>query len=370
MINKIQSRMRGLICGTGVLLVALLLGVSLVVLGCGPINLTRVASQDAETVQFVGIQAKGAVALANRIMEAEVVAKCGSTTSKRVRTGIKGTYNLDLSGQAAIDECRDNGIRVRADFTIDGRQHTLFSGRPVPADSSEDLTVNVTPISDVAIRQSTGLTDSGEDGWFNASPNTIDWDKINNNVEAIVTAMGIADNPDPITTIFDAAIANRITAYQLTTTDTEITLRVRDLGGGSNALPKTIEVRDGVIQVPVSNDPTLTTLQDAADKEIAVLEMTTSFDERIVDNEAPTTIAAGQACTANVTPCATGLVCRDNGGNMVCSVPLIAEDGACTADGTACATGLVCRDNACRAIGDGSNGSVCGSGSDCNSGLA
>ena len=202
-----------------------------------------------ETLQIVG-----AVALGNRVENAEIAAACGPTTSNLVRTNENGAYSLNLTmeGQEAIDGCTNSGIRARASFTVDSMSHTLLAGRPLPSDTSGALTVNVTPISDVAVRQSVGLGSGEARGWID-TPSVVDWTQINGNVNVIGDVLGLSDNLNPVTDTFGTEIGDLIAIYRLEPTKEGVTVSLRNPGGDPNPPAVTIGVSDdGMIQRPTA----------------------------------------------------------------------------------------------------------------------
>ena len=101
-----------------------------------------------------------------------------------------------------------------------GISYTLLSGRRPVTTTDTSAVINVTPISDVAVRKSARLADSGVANWI-SSPPSINWDQINVNAVAIVAAMELMVDPtvNPIDT-FNAKIDAGIEAYTLESTST------------------------------------------------------------------------------------------------------------------------------------------------------
>ena len=170
--------------------------------------------------------------------------------------------------------------------------------------------MNVTPISDVAIRQSTRLTDSGAQGWFAAASETIEWDRIRCQYDS--DCLGSGDNEQSRSHSgrnIDATIGDPLALYELRTVGTDITLSVR----GSAAQPVTIPVSGGIIGAPADR-AALDALRDAA---AMIVLPAFGSPERIVANDMPALIVEGQTCTVDGTACETGLECQSN----VCAVP-------------------------------------------------
>ena len=222
----------------------------------------------------------GTVAVGNQVGGANVTVACGSTTLSGV-TKADGTYSITVGDQAAVTACSTSGVRVRATFTVDGMNYTLLSGR-LPAASATSTVVNVTRISDIAVRQSAGFADSGDGNWIDSAPGSIDWDQISTNAEAIATAVGLS-MVNPIEDAFDVNIDNRLEVYTIESDSTGVTISI-----GATGPEALLSVTDGAIAVPDTGMEAteLATLETTAETMFAGLN---PFDDRRVASQAPPT---------------------------------------------------------------------------------
>ena len=216
----------------------------------------------------------GTVAIGDRVFNASVVASCGSAERFTGRTGDDGSYSLGISGQEAIDECRENGIRLMSRFTAEGKDTTLFSGMRPSASDSDNLMVNVNTFSDVAVRQSVGESID----FLNASQvSEVDWTTIIANVVEIAKAVGIP-NINPIET-FNVDVDNQIEVWNISSNSSGIMFGL--IGDGSPPALLTVN-NDGEIQPPdAANAAAFDTLQMATATLIAELE---AFADRLIGN--------------------------------------------------------------------------------------
>ena len=194
------------------------------------------------------LQIAGTIAIGARVQNADVVAACGTGTSlARVsgRSGSDGSYSLTIREADAIDTCRSSGVRVQAHFRLDGVEHTLLSGQPpAKVQAGAPLMVHVTPISDIAVRQS---ADDEALDWIATPPDTVEWPEINANVRVLADAMGIGAESDPVED-YDENIDNRLEVFVLTVTDSGIMLDVKNPGESTDPEPVMIAVSGGAIQ--------------------------------------------------------------------------------------------------------------------------
>ena len=236
----------------------------------------------------------GTVAVGNQVGGANVTVACGSTTLSDV-TKADGTYSITVGDQAAVTACSTSGVRVRATFTVDDMNYILLSGR-LPAASATSTVVNVTRISDIAVRQSAGLADSGDGNWIDSAPGSIDWDQISTNAEAIATAVGLS-MVNPIEDAFDVNIDNRIAVYTINPGSGGIEISI-----DGNDTVATLMVNSGAVVVP--------TADDQESKDLDALEMTASgmfaelgslMDRRVANtSSAPTKVGSLSAVTVQV----------------------------------------------------------------------
>ena len=71
---------------------------------------------------------------------------------------------------------------------------------------------------------------SGDGNWIGTPPNSIEWDEISANAEAIAGAVGLDPGVNPIEDEYTVAIDNRIEVYTLTTLTREEELKYLSKG--------------------------------------------------------------------------------------------------------------------------------------------
>ena len=224
----------------------------------------------------------GTVAIGDRVSGADVTVACGSTTISGT-TGGDGTYSLTISEDAAVAVCSTSGVRVSATFTVDSTPYTLLSGR-LPAATDTSVVVNVTRISDVAVRQSAGFEDNVEAGWIGNPPDSIEWGEISTNVENIAEAVGLDTGVNPIEDTFTVDIDDRLDVYEFDSDSTGIEIFIKGTPRNNPAtIVAMITVTDGAIEVPTAGGEfdDLNTLKGTAKTMFPV----TPISDRNVPNE-------------------------------------------------------------------------------------
>ena len=145
-------------------------------------------------------ESPGVVAVGDRVGNAEIRVVCGdyhptrNAGQRTVSIGVDegdavGSYEITIADRAYADDCRQHGVRVQADFRLesDGTENRkLFSGIAGADGNAEQMTLNINPFTDIAVR--TALTDTdltADNAWMSAQPSADEWQAMAANLKRI-----------------------------------------------------------------------------------------------------------------------------------------------------------------------------------------
>ena len=151
------------------------------------------------------LRVTGVVAVGDRVANARVRVVCGAHDPRRhiIRSVIAngmdvgdraGSYEIAISNRDYIDECLRNGVRARADFRLESDVETdrkLFSGVGAVGGRAEQMTLNINPFTDIAVRMALTDTDlTADNAWMSAQPSTNQWRAVTANLKRIAELTG------------------------------------------------------------------------------------------------------------------------------------------------------------------------------------